>query len=298
MSNPLSTQNRTATVNQIINFSCVDGPGSRLVIFLQGCNYNCKNCHNPHTIDMCDSCGDCIAHCPTQALTMRSIGGKPLISWNSDLCSQCDTCLTVCPRQSSPKTREYSVTELLEVIRKQTLFISGVTLSGGEATLQLHFIAALFKAIKSDDDLQHLSCMLDSNGSLNETGWLRLLPYMDGAMIDLKAWQQETHRYITGRDNHRVFRSLELLSQHDKLYEVRLLQIPGVTDFESEIDSLAGLLTRLSPSTRIRLNAFQHHGVTGEALAWQTCSKESIERVASQLTERGVEPLILPSVYI
>ncbi|RTR38102.1 YjjW family glycine radical enzyme activase [Shewanella canadensis] len=298
MSNRLSTLSKTASVSQIINFSCVDGPGSRLVIFLQGCNYNCKNCHNPHTIDMCDSCGDCIAHCPTQALTMESNDGKDVIRWDSDLCSECDTCLTVCPNQSTPKTREYSVAQMLEVIQQHGSFISGITISGGEATLQLHFIIALFKAIKSSDDLQHLSCMIDSNGSLNETGWQKLLPYMDGAMIDLKSWQQETHRYITGRDNHRVFRSLNLLSQHSKLYEVRLLQIPEVTDFESEMDALAVFLTQLPPTTRIKLNAFQHHGVTGEALAWQTCSEESIERLASQLTERGVKQLILPSVYI
>jgi len=298
MNNRQSTLSKTASVNQIINFSCVDGPGSRLVVFLQGCNYTCKNCHNPHTIDMCDSCGDCIAHCPTKALTMESNNGKDVIRWDSDLCSGCDTCLTVCPKQSTPKTREYSVTQMLEMIRKQAPFISGITVSGGEATLQLQFIITLFKAIKSSEDLQHLSCMIDSNGSLNETGWQKILPYMDGAMIDLKSWLQETHRYITGRDNHRVFRSLNLLSQHSKLYEVRLLQIPGVTDFESEIDALAGFLTQLPPTTRIKLNAFQHHGVTGEALTWQTSSEESIERLASQLTERGVKQPLLPSVYI
>jgi len=298
MNNRLSTLSKTASVSQIINFSCVDGPGSRLVVFLQGCNYNCKNCHNPHTIDMCDSCGDCIAHCPTQALSMVSIDVKDVIRWDSGLCSECDTCLAVCPKQSTPKTRDYSVAQMLEMIRKQAPFISGITVSGGEATLQLHFIINLFKSIKSSDELQHLSCMIDSNGSLNETGWQKLLPYIDGAMIDLKSWQQETHRYITGRDNHKVFRSLNLLSQHNKLYEVRLLQIPGVTDFESEIDALASFLTRLPSSTRIKLNAFQHHGVTGEALAWQTCPEDNIERLASQLTERGVKPLILPSVYI
>ncbi|QFU20664.1 YjjW family glycine radical enzyme activase [Shewanella eurypsychrophilus] len=298
MSNRLSTLSKTASVNQIINFSCVDGPGSRLVIFLQGCNYNCKNCHNPHTIDRCDSCGDCIEHCPTQALIMTSTGGKNTIRWNSDLCSECDTCLAVCPRQSSPKTRKYNVDQLLEVIREQNPFISGITVSGGEASLQLHFVSALFQAIKTSDELQHLSCMIDSNGSLSELGWQKLLPYIDGAMIDLKAWQQETHRYITGRDNHKVFRSLKLLSQHNKLYEVRLLQIPGVTDFESEIDALASFLTQLPCETRIKLNAFQHHGVTGEALTWQTCSKDNIERLASQLTARGVKPIILPKVYI
>ncbi len=32
----------SATVSKILNYSCVDGPGNRMVLFLQGCNYRCK----------------------------------------------------------------------------------------------------------------------------------------------------------------------------------------------------------------------------------------------------------------
>ncbi len=302
MNNRHSTQSkqldRKALVSQIIKFSTVDGPGSRLVIFLQGCNYQCKSCHNPHTIDRCDSCGDCIAHCPSQALTMSTEdNGKPAILWDQKQCSHCDTCLAVCPKQSSPKTSSYSVLQMLDLIRKQHLFISGITVSGGEATLEISFIIALFTAIKSDNELQDLSCMIDSNGSLNHDAWLKVLPYVDGIMIDLKAWQQETHRYITGRDNHRVFQSVKLIAKHNKLYEIRLLQIPGVTDFESEINPLADFLKQLPSMTRIKLNAFQHHGVKGESLTWRICLKEDIEQLAQQLTSRGVKPLVLPNYY-
>lgn len=311
-----NAKNRQATVSNILNFSCVDGPGNRLVIFLQGCNFSCKNCHNPHTIGMCDSCGECIAHCPTQALSLvgndclyelyephdshdlAGSKGNARLQWNADLCTACDTCLAVCPRQSSPKTQQYSVDEMLTVIRKNSLFITGITVTGGEATLQLAFIIALFTAVKSAEDLQHLTCMVDSNGSLSDAGWEKLLPVIDGAMIDLKAWQQATHLWITGRDHHRVFRSLALLAQHDKLYEVRLLHIPGITDFDIDIDALAGYLTELPETTRIRLNAFQHHGVTGVASEWKTCSEADMQQLAGQLLQRGVEKLILPSVYL
>lgn len=306
MSGRQVTQNRQAIVSKVLNFSCVDGPGNRLVIFLQGCNFSCKNCHNPHTIGVCDDCGDCIVHCPAQALSwaepdeLDGLGnnGNRRVQWNSALCTECDTCLTVCPRQSTPKTRQYSVTEMLALIRKNSLFINGITVTGGEATLQLSFIVELFTAIKAAPDLQHLTCMVDSNGSLSDAGWQTLLPVMDGAMIDLKAWQETTHRWITGRDNHRVFRSLALLALYDKLYEVRLLHIPGITDFDTETDALAGYLNQLPAATQIRLNAFQHHGVTGEASKWQTCSEADMQQLAEQLRQRGIERLILPAVYL
>jgi len=38
-------------INQIIPSSVVDGPGIRLVVFVQGCGHNCPGCHNPSTHD-------------------------------------------------------------------------------------------------------------------------------------------------------------------------------------------------------------------------------------------------------
>ncbi|MGO0765999.1 YjjW family glycine radical enzyme activase, partial [Citrobacter freundii] len=75
--------------------------------------------------------------------------------WQSDLCQQCDTCLHMCPQQATPMAQTMSVDEVLQHIRKAALFIEGITVSGGEATTQLPFIVGLFRAIKTDPQLQH-----------------------------------------------------------------------------------------------------------------------------------------------
>ncbi|QSH55998.1 YjjW family glycine radical enzyme activase [Photobacterium damselae subsp. damselae] len=289
-----------AIINRILPFSCVDGPGNRLVIFFQGCNYQCKNCHNPYTIDMCNHCGDCIETCPTQALTLEIIDNKKNIVWDSRTCIECDTCLETCSRQSTPKAERYTVEQIMVLIEKHQLFINGITVSGGESTLQLAFIVELFKAVKLTPHLHHLTCMIDSNGSLGIQGWLKVLPYLDGAMLDLKAWQNDIHQELTGHSNHRVFQSIRLLAEYGKLHELRLLLIPSITDFDTNIEELALFISQIQTDNlvNIRLNAFQHHGVTGEALNWPVCRQGDIEFLAQQLIQRGVQNILLPVVYL
>ena len=282
-----------AMVSRWLPFSCVDGPGNRLVLFLQGCNFRCPGCHNPHTMGLCDHCGDCVPGCPGRALAMQE--GR--VSWQAELCTHCDRCLDVCPRHASPKTRQMSVAEVLALLRRYGPLLTGVTVSGGEATTQLPFVIALFTAIKGAPDLAHLDCLLDSNGSLAEAGWQRLLPVLDGAMIDLKGWRESVHHSLTGQGRERVLASLQLLARAGKLAELRLLQVPGRSDFldaGGELDAgLAAFLQTLGP-VPIRLNGFRHHGVRGEAMGWQEAAMEELDRLSNALKVKGFGPVSLP----
>jgi YjjW family glycine radical enzyme activase len=286
---------RSALVSRVLPFSCVDGPGNRLVLFLQGCNFRCLGCHNPHTIGLCDACGDCLAVCPSGALTFNE--GK--VHWQAALCTDCDACLDACPRSANPKTATMTVAEVLALLCRYGPLLTGITVSGGEATTQLPFVVALFTAIKAAPDLAHLTCLLDSNGSLAETGWQRLLPLLDGAMIDLKGWRDSVHHALTGYGRERVLASLQLLARHGKLTELRLLHVPGKSDFldaNGELDAdLAAFLQQLGP-VPIRLNGFRHHGVRGEATSWQEADREALTRLATELIARGLGPVSLPAI--
>ncbi|MDV7144597.1 YjjW family glycine radical enzyme activase [Tropicimonas sp. TH_r6] len=283
-----------ATVSKLLPFSCVDGPGNRLVLFLQGCNFACLTCHNPHTMALCTHCGDCIPACPTGALELRA--GR--VEFDPALCTQCDDCLRACPINANPMVREMSLPEVLDVLRENLPFLDGITVSGGEATTQLKFLVALFAAVKYAPDLAHLSCLVDSNGYLGPGGWARLLPVVDGVMLDIKALDAETHRRLTGQDNARVLDSARLLHAAGKLQEIRFLVIPGVTDTEAEIVALTEFLHELDPAPRLRLNAFQAHGVRPPAAVWPTASRDGMEAVAQRLSDLGVMRIETPTVYL
>ncbi len=282
-----------ATISKILTYSCVDGPGNRLVLFLQGCNFDCAGCHNPHTKGSCNDCGDCISACHVSALSL--VEGK--IVFDPTHCDQCDACLDICPISANPMVRNYSVDEILNVVREHQPFLNGITVSGGEATMQLKFVIALFQAIKSDDELCGLSCFVDSNGHLGAAAWQSLLPVTDGGMLDIKAFSPSTHRELTGNNNLRSLESAKILNAAGKLYELRFLLIPGITDSTAEVSALIRFVEKLDKNIRVKLNAFQHHGVRGEALQWEKMSEDGVNAVAGRLNAVGITNVIRPALY-
>ncbi|WP_215779987.1 YjjW family glycine radical enzyme activase [Paludibacterium sp. B53371] len=284
----------TAQVSRMLRWSVVDGPGNRMVLFLQGCPFDCPSCHNPHTIGRCDHCGDCLAVCPGGAL-LREAGR---VVYRRDACTHCDACLKVCPRDANPKVQTLGVAAVLALLREQRAFLNGITLSGGEPTGQHAFIAALFAAIKAAPDLCHLSCFIDSNGHFGARGWDRLLPLTDGVMLDIKALDPGRHRHLTGRDPHLSLASAHRLARAGKLHELRFLLIPGQTDQPEEITALIALMQTIGLSIPVRLNAFHHHGVRAAAQTWPAMTRERLLWVADCLRAGGVQQVITPAVWL
>jgi pyruvate formate lyase activating enzyme len=195
-------------------------------------------------------------------------------------------------------TTSYSAADLIDIIRENQPFISGITLSGGEATVQLPFIIDFLAMLRADPELSSVNCLLDTNGSLGIEGWNSLLPYLDGVMLDLKSWHSDRHKILTGASNDKVKRSLKLLAAAKKLVEVRLLVIPDQSDYDEYLEAICAVLGNLPAETTVRINAFHHHGVRGVAREWPNASCEEIEGFAQQLRQEGINNLVLPPVYL
>jgi pyruvate formate lyase activating enzyme len=153
-----------------------------------------------------------------------------------------------------------SVDDLLVEIRQAAPFLRGITASGGEATQQPGFLRALFTAVKRDPRLEQLTCFVDSNGATDLQVWNELAPVTDGAMIDLKCFDDQIHRTMTGESNTQVLASIEHLQHLGLLYEVRLLILDGVNDDPDLLRRTADWLASVDPTMRIKVIGFRAHG--------------------------------------
>lgn len=274
-----------ALVNKVLPFSSVDGPGNRTVIFFQGCNFNCLYCHNPETINRCTGCGLCLSVCPAGALSDRN----GTVAWNSAVCTGCDACLAACSSKSSPKAVPMTVNEIMKTIEKVKPFISGITVSGGECTLQKEFLVELFEEVHK----LGLTAFVDTNGSVDFSGEKRLTAAMDKAMLDIKSYDEEEHKMLTGMSKEIVLKNARYLAKQGKLYEVRTVIVPELLDNRRNVAEVSRLIAELDADIRYKLIRFRPVGVLDNMKKVEIPSDELMEELKNSAKEKGCKHVIV-----
>ena len=265
----------TALINRIIDYSAVNGPGTRLVLVFQGCNFRCQYCHVPDTLGNCNGCGICSYHCPAGALKIDIPGIAP--QWLEENCTACGACLNACKKDSSPKIKRMAIKDVLDYVAERRKFITGITCSGGECTLYAEFLSELLPILRH----QKLGCLIETNGSLDFEKHPELLNACDGVMLDIKASDNVKHRILTGRGNDQVFKNACFLAQNGKLAEVRTLITRVDFGAEDTVIKTANLLRPYLKKYDIayRLIPFRVFGVRREFRGLGTPSRQRMEEL-------------------
>lgn len=204
-------------------------------------------------------------------------------------CTACHNPQTI-PLESV-HAHSWSVDDLLARVRASMPYISGVTVSGGEATLQHEFLLDFFARLHGDSEFAHLSTFIDSNGHVAREVWDALAPVTDGVMLDLKVLDDALHRELTGQSNELVLASIQHLASVGLLYETRLMLVPGVNDSDEQLTATATWLTAVDPDMRIKINHFHAHGARAAAREWPEADEERKDRNRAALLNAGVRNL-------
>jgi pyruvate formate lyase activating enzyme len=126
----------------------------------------------------------------------------------------------------------------------------GVAFTYNEPLMHMEYILGAAPLLQKHG----LKVVLVTNGYVNETPLLRLLPYIDAMNIDVKGFTEEWYRQLGGCLA-TVKRTVELCVPRCHV-EVTTLIVPGENDGEGEMEQLSSWLASLSPETPLHLSRF------------------------------------------
>ncbi len=270
-----------------------DGPGLRTCVFCKGCPLRCRWCQNPEAqhpqpqlsflAERCLTCGECVKFCPENALEIRN--GLPVR--DAGRCRLCGACTEVC----SPGAREiigYAITteELLEKARRDRPFYEssggGVTLSGGEPTMQQKFLLHTLQAFQKEK----IHTAVETCGYFQAAIIKDLLEVADLILFDIKHMDAHLHQKYTGITNELIQNNFtEIIRQGgpDKLIP-RIPLIPGFNADEAFASRLARYLQTAGYSGEVHLMPYNSLTKT----KWAKIGRSNEYRNFGELTEEVI----------
>jgi pyruvate formate lyase activating enzyme len=136
------------------------------------------------------------------------------------------------------------------------IMAGGFTLSGGEPLMQDRFVVRLMKAVKE----LGIHTALDTNGYLGERLSDEELEPIDMVLLDIKAWDRERHRHLTGKDIGPTLDFARRLAERKRTIWLRYVLVPGLTDDENDIAQIAKFAAELGNVARVDVLPFHQMG--------------------------------------
>ena len=277
-----------------------DGPGLRTTVFLKGCPLRCKWCHNPETQSKgkeiffrpakCIGCGKCVQACPRGCHQMED----GFHSFDPTACARCMECAKVCPAgalESASKTME--VSEVVEQVLADKIFYrnrGGMTVSGGEPTLQKDGLLALLTAVKAEGIHTCIETCGFYPASLNE----QLAKLVDLFLFDVKDTDPARHAENTQSDLGRILANLRALDDLGAETVMRCILIPEINMNQAHANALVDIFESLNHCRHIELLAYHPYGLSkSEQLGrcdvrYTQPEQAQLEEFAAILTARNI----------
>ncbi|MCL1996331.1 MAG: choline TMA-lyase-activating enzyme [Defluviitaleaceae bacterium] len=239
-----------ARIFNLQKYNTYDGPGVRTIVFFKGCKMRCKWCSNPEGVEskyavmymqnMCKHCGNCVPVCPVGIHVMDN--GTHKVMRNID-CLGCRNCQNVCLQTAIAIFGENkSIPDMLAQISKDRIFYDlsggGVTLSGGEVSLQETAATALLSACKQEG----INTAIETCGYGELSSLLSLAQFTDLFLYDIKLMDSQKHFLYTGVNNEVILENFKELMGRKYPICVRVPLIKGINDCTDNISKMVDFL--------------------------------------------------------
>ncbi|OGS20332.1 MAG: AmmeMemoRadiSam system radical SAM enzyme [Elusimicrobia bacterium RIFOXYA2_FULL_39_19] len=136
--------------------------------------------------------------------------------------------------------RDLSSQEALEICKRYKSV--GLAYTYNEPLINYEWVLETAKLFRENN----LKNVLVTNGYINEQPLVNLLPYIDAANIDIKAFKNDFYKKVCGGELGSVMRTVEIMYEAGVHIELTCLLIPGQNDSENEISDFASWVSSLN----------------------------------------------------